>query len=260
MTVELIILVLLTFMISALIKGWSGFGTNLIAMPVLATMLGYEWYEAVTIVVTVNIFMNVAILVENKKFNLESLKEIWVLVLFGVIFTFVGQYYLKNADNADAIKIVAGAVIILTALNKLFKFSFTVEHKERWYIPVGIISGIFNGIAGLGGLPVLVLLSNSDMEKNKFRTTLVTYFLIMNVVAVIGFVSNSFYSGYVFTYISIVVVPAVVICMIGVYLSRRVSDKAFSTFMLYLLLFFGTNLIVNGLFHDNIIGIIYKMF
>ena len=74
MTLESILIIIAIFAVSALIKGWSGFGTNLLAMPMLV-FLGYELKEAVTIVITVNVFMNIAILVENKKFNFDALKD-----------------------------------------------------------------------------------------------------------------------------------------------------------------------------------------
>lgn len=265
MTVGLIIILLVTFITSSIIKGWTGFGTNLIAMPLLISFLGYSLADGVTIVISVNIFMNIAILVENKKFNINSLKSIWVLVVFGVIFTFIGSYFLKNEDNATTLKIIAGSIIVLTGVYQIIRAKFEIKHfvyektMSKYFIPVGIISGIFNGIAGLGGLPVLILLSNSDMEKNKFRTTLVTYFLVMNFVAIISYVIAGNYSAFVFTHISILIIPSVIACMIGVYISRRVSDKAFRNVVIAVLIFMGANLIVNGVYGKNIITFFINM-
>jgi uncharacterized membrane protein YfcA len=266
MTVELILFLLLTFLSSALIKGWSGFGTNLIAMPILATMLGYNPAQAVTIVISVNIFMNIAILVENKKFNVKSLENIWVIVVFGVVFTFIGSYFLKNPDNAAIVKIVAGGVITLTGIYKIIVKAkdlgviFYEDTFKKYFIPAGILSGIFNGIAGLGGLPVLILLSNSDMEKDKFRTTLVSYFLVMNVVAIIGYaVAGNYGLPLVIPSIGWMILPAVGACMFGVYLSRRVSDKIFSNVLIGVLIFMGINLIFSGVFNTNIISYFIDM-
>jgi uncharacterized membrane protein YfcA len=245
MTLELALLVTVVFIFSALIKGWSGFGTNLLAMPMLL-ILGFLKTEAVPIVITVNIFLNIAILIENKKFKLSSLNNIMVLVVLGVVFTFVGQIFLKNS-NADIIKIILGFFIILTVLNKGLKLKFTVTNKERYYIPIGIISGLLNGIAGLGGLPVLLLLSNSNMKKDEFRTTLVSYFLVMNIVAVIGFIINGLYNSLVFSYIGLVVVVSLAVCMFGVYLSRRVDDKWFQRVMLLILFALGAYTMYTGI-------------
>lgn len=246
MTLELAILVILVFTIATILKGWSGFGTNLVAIPALAIYLGYEYIEAVVIVLTLNFFFNIAMLIESKKFNIKSLERIKVLIIFGVLFHFVGLVLLKGLDT-DILKIVAGSLIILTVINKAFSFKFTITNKEKYYIPVGILSGLFNGMAGLGGLPVLLLLSNSDIEKEEFKSTLVSYFFIMSIISIVSYVVGDFYTSYILLNIAIVVVFGVLGSMGGVYLSRRVSDKGFQKGMLLILFFMGASMIYNAL-------------
>ena len=253
MTLELALLVILVFTISTVLKGWSGFGTNLIAIPALAIYLGYDYIEAVVIVLTLNFFINIAMLIENKKFNVKSLEKIKVLILFGLIFHVVGLILLKGLDT-DILKIVAGSLIILTVLNKAFDFKFTIKNKEKYYIPVGILSGLFNGMAGLGGLPVLLLLSNSDMEKEDFKSTLVSYFFVMSTISIISFIVGGFYTSFILLNIAIVVVFAISGAMFGVYLSRRVSDKGFQAGMLFILFFMGASMIYNALDLGEIIS------
>ena len=263
MLIEYFWIILFAMGISSLLKGWSGFGTNLIAMPFLIAFLGFGSRDAVTIVISINVFMNIAILVENKKFNLKSLDSIKLMVVFGVLFTFVGQYFLKDPQYDVYVKIVAGIVIVLAGINKLISMQlgrqelFKEETMHRYYIPAGIISGIFNGIAGLGGLPALILLSNSDLKRDKFRTTLVAYFFVMNVVAMIGFVINTNYSQFVLQHIGIYLIPSVILCMVGVYLSRKVSDKVFSYVVLAVLFFMGINLVINGFTGQNILNFLF---
>ena len=156
-------------------------------------------------------------------------------------------HWMSDGPTKDIIKIILGFFIILTVLNKGLKLKFTVTNKERYYIPIGIISGLLNGIAGLGGLPVLLLLSNSNMKKDEFRTTLVSYFLVMNIVAVIGFIINGLYNSLVFSYIGLVVVVSLAVCMFGVYLSRRVDDKWFQRVMLLILFALGAYTMYTGI-------------
>jgi uncharacterized membrane protein YfcA len=263
MLIEFFWIILFAFIVSSLVKGWSGFGTNLIAMPFLIAFLGFQNTDAVTIVISINVFMNIAILVENKKFNIKSLDNIKVMVIFGVIFTFVGQYFLNDPDYDKYVKIIAGALIVLAGMNKIITMKYGRQElfKEatmsKYFIPAGIISGIFNGIAGLGGLPALIILSNSDLKREQFRTTLVAYFFVMNVVALIGFVINRNYSPFVLQHIGVFLIPSVLLCMVGVYLSRRVSDKVFSYVMLGVLFFMGINLVINGVTGQNILNFLF---
>ena len=245
MTVTMIVIILLIFAGSSLVKGWAGFGTNLLALPLLL-LIDYPKYQAVTIVMTVNIFLNLAILFENKKFRFEAIKEIWQMIVVGGIFTFLGNYYLSKT-NQQFFMILVGSVIILFVLNKVFHPSFTIKRKERYYIPVGVVSGLLNGLAGLGGLPALLLLSNSDMPRDKFKSTLVTYFLMMNGFVVISSIINGYYSPFVITNIIWVAPLSIVITLLGVYLSRRVSETWFSRSMLVVLFALGVNLIIQAL-------------
>lgn len=249
MSLTIGIIVVLVVVFSAFLKGWSGFGTNLISIPILV-LLNYEFKEAVIIVITLNLFLNAAILIENKKFNLRSLENIKVLVIFGVVFNFVGVYALKNFDP-NILKVITGSLILFTAVNKAISLKFKVINKEKYYIPVGIISGIFNGIAGLGGLPVLLLLSNSDMKKDEFRTTLVSYFLVMNIVAIIGYITNNLYTETILINIGIVLLFGLGATMYGVYMSRRVSDVIFQRWLVVVLMFMGTGLVFNGLYEKT---------
>ena len=265
MTIEVFIIILVTFVLSSLIKGWTGFGTNLIAMPLLATFLNYSLPDSVTIVITINIFMNIAILVENKKFNIYALLNIWLLALTGIVFTIVGAYFMQNPNNQTILKIIVGIVIVLTGLYQIYRQVFEVknifkrEDITKYFIPVGIISGIMNGIAGLGGLPVLILLSNTEMDKDDFRSTLVSYFLLMNVVAIVGYSISGNYTPFVLTHIGYFLIPSVIACMIGVYISRRVSDKVFRNVVIGVLIFMGLNLLINGITGSNIISIFINM-
>lgn len=253
-----ILLMITIFMFGAFIKGWSGFGTNLVVPPLLFYMARFDDLKTVmVIVVTVNLFLNVAMLIQSKKFNLDQLKKIWVLVVFGVVFNFVGVYFFNVVDDSW-FKILLGIMIIIVTLNKRFKFNFHIKNPSKYYIPTGIISGILNGMFGLGGIPLLILLTSSNIEKKEFKSTLVSYFFVMNIIYIIshGIIGNN-YSVFVISNILYVFVFAVGACLFGVYLSTRASDKLFQRVMNFVLLFFGLNLIYNGIFGAHIFSIIF---
>ena len=254
-----ILLMIVIFMFGAFIKGWSGFGTNLVVPPLLMFMARFDNLRVVmVIVVSVNLFLNIAMLIQSKKFNVSSLKKIWVLVAFGIAFNFVGVYFFNQVDDTW-FKVLLGVMIILVVLNKMLNINFNFKNPQALYIPTGIISGILNGMFGLGGVPLLVLLRSSKMEKSEFKSTLVSYFLVMNIIFIIsqGILGGN-YSVFVFTNIMYVFVFAVAACMFGVYLSTRVSDKIFQRVMNIVLIFFGINLIYNGIFGAHIFSIFVK--
>jgi len=244
MTTEMILILILVFAVSALLKGWAGFGTNLLALPLLL-LLGYVKTEAVPIVMSVNVVLNIVILFENKKFRFSAFRDIWIMVLAGGIFTFIGNFYLQESSE-EFIRILVGVVLILFVLNKIFHQTFVIKHKERYFILVGMLSGALNGLAGLGGLPALILLSNSGMKRDRFKATLVLYFLMMNIFVVISSYVNGYFTSFVLINIGYALPAAVALTLVGVYLSRRVSEKWFQRSMLVVLFALGVNLIVRA--------------
>ncbi len=253
-----ILLIIIIFMFGAFLKGWSGFGTNLIVPPLLI-LLGYDPKIAIVITVSVNLILNVAMLVESKKLNFKSLYPLLPLVITALIFHIIGLLLFQNVGK-EVISIILGLMILFMAINKIFKFNFKIDNPKKYYIPVGIISGLLNGMVALGGIPFLLLLSSSNPDKEKFKSTVVTYFLFLNILAITGYVFSDLYTSYVFTNIAYVSLFAVVICMFGVYLSRKISPKKFNTVMNYILLFFGINMLSIGITGKHIILYIYNVF
>lgn len=252
-----ILLMIVIFMFGAFLKGWSGFGTNLVVPPLLLFMSRFsEFKEIMIIVVSVNLFLNLAMLIQNKKFNLKYLKKIWILVLVGVVFNIVGVLFFESVGET-LFKVLMGVMILLVTFNRIFKLKFHFKKLEwQHYTITGVISGILNGMFGLGGIPVLILLGSTKMDKNEFKSTLVTYFAIMNIVFIIihGLIGSS-YNAFVFTNIAWALPFAVAACLLGVYFSSRVSDKLFQRVMNGVLIFFGINTIYMGIYGVHIFNI-----
>ncbi len=145
-----ILLMILIFMFGAFIKGWSGFGTNLVVPPLLLFLSRFDnSREVMVIVISVNLFINLIMIIKSKRFNLSLLKEIWVLVVFALAFNFLGSYLFNTVDDS-LFRILLGIMILLVTANRLFKLNFQVDDPKKYYIPTGIVSRILNGMFGLG--------------------------------------------------------------------------------------------------------------
>lgn len=248
-----ILFMILIFMFGAFLKGWSGFGTNLVVPPLFLFLTRFnDLKEVMVIVISVNLFLNILMIIRSKQFNTKLLKEIWILIIVAVSFHFIGTYF-KGLLDDSMFRIFLGVAIILVTLNRIFKLRFHIK-KIEWYhyLITGIFSGILNGLFGLGGIPLLILLGSTKMDKFKMRSTLVSYFLIMNIIFIIGEVINGSYNMFVINNILILIGFAILACMLGLYFSSRVNDKVFQRVMNGILIFFGINLIYHGIFGSHI--------
>lgn len=239
MTFEISILFLAgaVMFMAALIKGVSGFGTAIFAVPLL-TAFFFVPADTRVIVVSLNLVLNIFILTKEKNLTLKNLSNIRTLIIAGFIFAFLTGFFLPVVDER-LFKIILGILLVATALNKLLELPYRITRVKRYFIPVGILSGIMNTLVGVGGIPVLIYLSNTRMRKNDFRMTLMLFFLMINTGSVIGFAVNQQYAVHNLAYTAGLLPFVVVGSLAGMTLVRHINNYYFHKIIAILLLFMG---------------------
>ncbi|PAT02492.1 hypothetical protein CI105_00550 [Candidatus Izimaplasma bacterium ZiA1] len=223
------------------IKGSSGFGSSLVALPLLS--LFYPIEDVVIIMITLNVVLNFLMLFEYKTISFNRDKRILVIITFGVICTFLG-FQLADYLDEKVIKYIAAFLILLAILNKTSRFSFTIKDNFVFQAITGSLSGLFNGIASIDGPPVVFYLTSIKADKAQFKHTLVSYFFVLALLSVSMLVISGNYPINVFYKALFVGVFLVIGLMIGMLVSRRINDKSFSKFVTILLVFLGLSMLI----------------
>jgi len=236
-----IIFGIIIILIAALLQGMTSFGASLVAMPLL--LMIYDISIVVPLMVSFNLIMNVILF--RKLYKYQNIKSILPLLITALLFTIVGIIFLKEL-NSNYIKFVIGFILLLLSIIKLFGINIRLKQNFTSYIPVGIISGLLNGIAGLSGPPVLIFLSANEIDKNTFRATLTSYFLVLNIFTIISFSLTGNYSILVLKNLVILLPALLVGTLIGVYLGNKVNEKVFKRLVLIFLGLMGIYMIINS--------------
>jgi len=237
-----IIYAILIILVAALLQGMTSFGASLVAMPLL--LMFYDTSIVVPLLISFNLIMNIILF--RKLYKFQNLKSILPMLVTALIFTIIGLYFLKEL-NTNYIKLIIGVILVLLSVIKLFGIVIPLKQTLSTYIPVGIISGLLNGIAGLSGPPVLIFLSANKIEKNVFRATLTAYFLVLNIFTVISFSLTGNYSLDVLNHL-IILLPALLIGVsLGVYMGNKVNEELFKKLVLVFLGLMGTYMIINSI-------------
>lgn len=234
--------ILLIILFASFIQGMTSFGSSLIALPLLLMFLDVK--EVVPMMAMLNLVMNANIYREVGKD--ADMKRVGPLVVTAVIFSIVGAFLLVSL-NETPIKIIVGSMMFITAVTKLLGWQFKIKKPERLFVPVGIISGVLNGTTGMSGPPVLLFLSSLDVPKKVFRSTLTTYFLTLNVVAITMFIVNGIITWDIFMQTAIYMIPMLIGTQIGVIAGRRIHDERFKKIVLFMMLLMSINLLVRTL-------------
>ncbi len=241
----IVLLILIIMALAAFVKGIIGFGSSLIAIPLLsAFVLGPADTRA--IVVTINLMLNLYLLIRADTLNIEGIKTFIPLIASVLVASIVSGFFLTTFTN-ETFNIILGLLLILTALNKLLNISFVIPHPKRWFIPVGLLGGALNTLIGAGSVPVLIFLGNTDLKKDDFRTTIIIFLLILNIGSLASFMLNAFYD-YTLLWIALGVMPALLIASnLGIASKNKINDKVFQRVVAVFLLFIGLNTIFGWL-------------
>lgn len=235
------IYILLIIIFASYIQGMTSFGSSLVALPLLLIFLDIQ--VVVPMLAILNLFMNYTIYREVGKD--ADIKKIAPLLVTAVIFTVLGAIILKNL-NEEPIRLVVGGIMLVTAISNLFGLRLQFGKPEKLFIPVGVLSGILNGATGMSGPPILLFLSNLDVSKKVFRSTLTSYFFYLNIVAIIMFIFNGLITTEVLIYAAIYLIPMLIGTQLGVIMSRKVHDEKFKKLVLVLMIFMSLNLILKS--------------
>lgn len=219
---------------AGMVKGYSGFGSSLVAIPLLRLLYGEITVAHVAMLTAFSLILNTLLLFENKGFHPDSLKRVWLIPVFGVIFTFVGIQVLFNV-NGEVLGYIAGVLILVAIINKAFGLKFRLHDTPLTRMIVGSLSGIGNGIASIDGPPVVIYLTSINAPKVQFKNVLAAHFLVMGVVAImIHILAGSFTKeGLIIT--GFMLVFTIMGLMIGMFFSNRSNEVIFQRVILVIM-------------------------
>ncbi len=224
----------LIILFASMIEGMTSFGFSLIAVPLLSLFLPLK--EFVPMLILFTFLMNLVLYINLKgSFNKN---RIIILVLSGFISTLFGILMLKFVDN-NLLKMVVGLVVLVSSILMVFGVRIKIKYKIPGDIIAGVFSGLLNGSVSLSGPPIIILLSNEDAEKEIFRKTLTTYFLILNLFSLPMFFFNGLLTRGILLR-SAINLPALCIGMfLGLFIGNKISDGHFKKITLGLIFILG---------------------
>lgn len=220
----------------------TGFGFALVAVPLLMIFLPPQ--AVVPIQLLLASLTGIVVVYEARQW--VRLKQIWPLMLAGIIGIPLGTYLLTVLDT-NVLKIFIGAVISLSALAFLFGFQRPIRNERLASAPIGFISGVLNGSTGMSGPPVILFFSNQDVEKRIFRVNLATYFLVLNAITFPTQWIGGLLTREVFTY-ALWFLPALALgSWAGIKLSHRIREDLFRKIALVIVAIAGMLSVITGL-------------
>ena len=176
--------IVLVVVIASLVKGITGFGFALVALPPL--MIWYSPKEIIPVLLLCNLFASVLIILQKKDRQLINRQFKW-LIIFGALFTIVGVIFLKYLPEHLLIVIVSIFLIILTVLS-ILGVQYPIKITNRSYKIAGAFLGFLTGSISISGPPMALFLYSAKVDKQQFREIFSWFSIVTSIVALAGYV------------------------------------------------------------------------
>lgn len=160
------VLVLCILMSAYFIRGITGFGSALIAVPLLA--LSQPLQFAVPLVLALDFTASLILGGTNaKKANWSEIK---ILLPFGMIGACIGAYALLTLPTTPVL-LTLGAFTMFFGFRNIYGLQPAGRLPRAWAIPAGLAGGGAGALFGTGGPPYIMYLTRRLLDKGEVRAT-----------------------------------------------------------------------------------------
>jgi uncharacterized membrane protein YfcA len=224
------VLILIAGFFGGFVRGYSGFGFALAAMPILTIALSP--IAAVPAVFPLEFAIGLLTFpVERNNVELDVLK--W-LALGAIIGTPVGMTVLALVP-AEIMRLVLGLAVAVATFRAWRGQREAVAKSRANLALIGFFSGCLNGGTAMSGPPVIVSLLGSNMPVLKARATLIAFIAMSACFGIILSASHRAYSPNVGV-VSLIMAPAAAVgCTLGLLIFSYVPRRVYRSVSLYLL-------------------------
>lgn len=208
--------------LAAFVQGITGFGSALVAMPLLALPLGVRF--AAPLVALLSLATNVALLLPaRRRLPWRQVRPLLLGSLAGIPF---GIVFLARAD-ARVARLALGAALIGFGLLLQRWRRLSVGAGSGPALATGMVAGLLGGAFNFSGPPVILYAASRPWTKEETHATLQLYFLASNVVIVTGQALSGLTTGPV-VFAAAAALPALAAgAVAGWALHRRVGEDRF---------------------------------
>ncbi len=164
------------------LRGITGFGSGLIAIPLLAHFLPLTFVVPMVLVLD----FVASIVLSSHTRMLVRWDEIRTLLPSSIIGILAGSVMLVSLPR-EPLLVSLGLFVIFFGLRYVFNVHSENPISRWWSIPTGLSGGLIGALFGTGGPPYVVYLAHRLHDKTQLRGTLSGLFLIDGAFRLITF-------------------------------------------------------------------------
>jgi len=192
------LLISIVFLLAGFIQGMTGFGSALVAIPLLSLFLDIK--SAVPLCILNSLVITTYLsLTLRKHLDTTKILPLCIAAVPGII---VGSTILEKVSST-IIRIWLGVLLIAYSLYSLFSRPRPRKLHKLWSYIAGFSSGAIGAAFSAGGPPTIIYTTLNDWNKDEIKATLSGFFLFNSYLIATVHAVNGLTSIEIFTYFMI---------------------------------------------------------
>jgi uncharacterized membrane protein YfcA len=240
---DIVVVALPALIFGYLVFGLAGFGSALIAAPILAHVM-----PVADIVPLFAIMDCIAVTINGIKLGKKIAKdELLRLVPFMAVGNIVGIYLILTIPQRPMM-VVLGAFVSAYAVYTLVTPSIVGPFRRAWIVPFGTVGGVFSAMFGAGGFLYAIYLSRRLPDKDALRGTLTAVLGISNFTRFAFFAAAGVYNDGRLPVLALCALPVMAGGLfVGHRLAGKLNREQFIRILCIILIVAGASLIARAL-------------
>jgi uncharacterized membrane protein YfcA len=219
-------LLTIAVMLGGLVRGFAGFGTAMVFVPLAATVVSPVW--TIVIMFMFDLFGPIPLL--PRAWRDSEPRDVGLLGIGALIGLPFGIYFLTRIDPITFRWLVSGLSITMLAL-LLSGWRYRNPLNEIMTCCIGLVSGFMMGIAALPGPAVILSYMTSPRRPSVIRGNTMIYLFLVDIVAFLMFLTKGLLAALPLVIGLLLVVPYTIAGLVGTrifdpekeYIYRRVA-------------------------------------
>lgn len=234
---ELLALITVAYLIGGFSKGALGLGLPIVALAILAALIGVK--ETMAISLLPSILTSIYQALAGPAF-FATLKRLSTMLLAAILGIWIGVGFL-TVTSKEVLLGLLGSVLVAYAIFSLLTPQIRPPGKAEPVLSplAGGLGGIMFGMTGTYIVPGLVYLQALGMKKDTLVQAMGITFVVIMVTLCVAFTDRGLFPQQLATISLYAVVPTSVGIWIGQRYRHRISEDQFRTFFFWALLFVG---------------------
>jgi uncharacterized membrane protein YfcA len=177
--------ILISAFVAGLARGFSGFGSALIFIPLASSMIGARLASPLLLVID---FVAAAPLIPDAWGHAER-RDIGVMLLGTLIGVPLGTWALTQIDPMAVRWMIVALIVPMLAL-LISGWRYRGTPSAVLTAAVGAVAGFFNGVAQVGGPPIVLYWLRDLTAARTVRANIIVFFAASSVLTIISYLTG----------------------------------------------------------------------